>query len=65
MSGSQPPKELKDALSALFIDPSQPKDKYEFWETQPVAQFHEDDDQSDVREISSRLKASNSMMVPM
>ena len=42
MSGSPKEKEIKDALGALFLDPSQPKDKYEFWETQPVAQFTED-----------------------
>lgn len=42
MSGSPKEREIKDALGALFLDPSQPKDKYEFWETQPVAQFSED-----------------------
>ena len=51
MSGGEPPKEIKDALSALFLDDSRPKDKYQFWETQPVSQFHEDD--GEVREAYS------------
>jgi len=43
MSGSQPPKDIREALGALLIgaDESRPKDKYAFWGTQPVAQFDE------------------------
>ena len=43
MSGSQPPKDIKDALSAMVLggDSSRPKNKYAFWGTQPVAQFDE------------------------
>ena len=45
MSGSEPPKDIKDALSALFLqgNSSRPKDSYAFWGTQPVAQFNETD----------------------
>ena len=41
MSDQQPPKDIKDALSALYIDENQPKESYAFWGTQPVAQFNE------------------------
>ncbi|KAL4553554.1 hypothetical protein Ndes2526B_g03394 [Nannochloris sp. 'desiccata'] len=42
MSGQQPSKDIKDALSALFLaDENQPKQSYAFWGTQPVAQFNE------------------------
>jgi hypothetical protein len=40
------PRDLKDALSSLVIDPSmlqkkERKDNYAFWNTQPVTQFEE------------------------
>ena len=43
---AEPPKELKDALSRLLINDQtkQPKTSYAFWSTQPVAQFHEEED---------------------
>jgi hypothetical protein len=46
MGDKQPPKELLQALSAMLINneanTSAPKDTYEFWGTQPVAQFNDD-----------------------
>lgn len=43
-----PPKDIRDALGALLLedDGSKPKERYAFWETQPVAQFHETVDTS-------------------
>lgn len=41
---SDPPKkDIREALGALLLDDdgSKPKERYAFWETQPVAQFHE------------------------
>lgn len=62
---SDPPKELKDALGALFLDPSQPKDKYEFWETQPVAQFSEDADSENVRLFCAEKTSFFRRIMPM
>ena len=59
MSGSPKEKEIKDALGALFLDPSQPKEKYEFWETQPVAQFSEDANP----EVGKRLQSLDRLRV--
>ena len=49
MSESDPPKDIKDALQALMLNGgSRPKAKYDFWGTQPVAQFDEDPSIEDV-----------------
>jgi hypothetical protein len=44
------PKELRDALSSLFLDQDNiPKERYQFWETQPVLQFGEEGISEQVR----------------
>lgn len=46
------PKELRDALSSLFLDQDNiPKERYQFWETQPVLQFGEESTSEQVRKI--------------
>jgi hypothetical protein len=45
-NGGKPPQSIEDALRALLVqaqtNKDEPKDRYKFWETQPVAQFGDD-----------------------